>query len=179
MNRIVALFLLIILGPFFLIIAVLIKCDSRGPVFFKQKRLGLKEKGFLIFKFRTLYVGAPICSGKERDLVINKYITPLGKWLRKRKFDEFPQLFNIVKGQMNFIGPRPLLESAHGSIIGMRKKFNIYEVKPGLTGLVALLNIHDDKVSQMAICDRCYIKHKSLRLDIKIIFLTIQQVLRF
>ena len=125
--------LIIILLIPMLIIAMLVKMTSKGPILFKQERYGIYSRKFTIYKFRTMYIETPEKSNQEfKD--IENFMTPLGKVLRKLSLDELPQLFNIVMGDMSFVGPRPLADSDI-DVIYMREKDGADKVKPGITGL--------------------------------------------
>ena len=123
---------LIILSPLILIISIIIKLTSKGNVFFKQKRIGRLNKEFYIYKFRTMRTDTPDVA---THLLKNpeKYITPIGKFLRKTSLDELPQLFNILKGEMSLVGPRPALYNQY-DLKEMRNKEGINILVPGLTG---------------------------------------------
>lgn len=167
---------IVVSSPFLLIIAIIIKLDSKGPVFFKQKRLGQHEKKFRVFKFRSMRIDAPRYEA-TRDLENpDKYITRVGKFIRKTSIDEIPQIFNIFRGHMSFVGPRPLIP-AEKEIAEERRKQNVYAVKPGLTGLAQISgrDILSDEVK--AKLDGRYVSKISLWLDIKIFFRTIIYVL--
>src|SRR5699024_2678322 len=124
---------LIILSPLFLVLALWIKFDSKGPVFFKQKRIGKDHTFFQIYKFRTMLSETP--SDMPTHLLDNPdaFITKSGRFLRKTSLDELPQLINILKGEMAFIGPRPALWN-QDDLADERDKYNANDVLPGLTG---------------------------------------------
>lgn len=133
MDRILALLGLILLSPIFLILIIAIKADSRGPVLFKQKRVGIHKKHFAILKFRTMRIDTP--KDTPTHLLENpeQYITGVGKFLRKSSLDELPQIINILKGDMSIIGPRPALWNQY-DLIEERDKYGANDVLPGLTG---------------------------------------------
>ncbi|PKP61696.1 lipid carrier--UDP-N-acetylgalactosaminyltransferase, partial [Candidatus Atribacteria bacterium HGW-Atribacteria-1] len=121
--------LLVILAPLFVVVGVLIKLDSPGPVFFKQKRVGKDNKDFMVYKFRSMSVGTP--DGAKEDLgEENSYITRVGKIIRRFTIDELPNLFNVVRGEMSLVGPRPPHYTQY-DLIKMRTKAGIHKVKPG------------------------------------------------
>lgn len=124
---------LIILLPFFCIFAVIIKIESKGPVFFKQKRIGKNKKTFYIYKFRTMRTDTPKDTPTHMLKDPDVYITKSGKFFRKTSIDELPQLINILKGQMSIVGPRPALWN-QDDLIAERDKYNANDIKPGLTG---------------------------------------------
>lgn len=174
-----AILLTVLLSPFMVVIAFLIKLEDHGPVLFKQERLGKEGKVFVLYKFRTMIVNAEkVGLGiflEERD----PRITRIGKWLRELSLDELPQLFNILRGDMSFVGPRPPLPF-------FPKRYDEYEewvkkrftVRPGITGWAQVngRNLIDwyDRFK----LDVWYVDHWSLWLDTKIVFLTILKVLK-
>ena len=123
---------LILLSPLFLLVAILIKLDSKGPIIFKQIRIGKNSKPFYIYKFRSMKIETPnIATNDFTDSHV--YITRIGKIIRKTSIDEIPQLFNILKGDMSIVGPRPvILEEV--DLIELRKSYNIDKILPGITG---------------------------------------------
>ena len=123
----------IVLLPLFLIIAALIKLESKGPVFFRQKRVGLHKKTFSIMKFRTMRTDTPKDMPTHMLSNPDQYITKVGRFLRKTSLDELPQIFNILKGEMTVIGPRPALWN-QDDLIAERDKYRANDVLPGLTG---------------------------------------------
>lgn len=124
---------LIILSPLFLLLILAIKLDSKGPVFFKQKRVGIHKKYFNILKFRTMRIDTP--GNVPTHMLVNpeQYITRTGKFLRKTSLDELPQIINILKGDMSIIGPRPALWNQY-DLIAERDKYKVNNILPGLTG---------------------------------------------
>lgn len=166
--------MLIILSPIFVLLALLIKLDSKGPVLFVQKRVGKDEKLFNMYKFRTMKVGTPEVA---TDLLTDrdKYVTRVGKFMRKTSLDELPNLVNILKGEMSFVGPRPALYNQY-ELIEKRRKKGINKLVPGLTGLAQVNgrdNIDDD---EKIMYDERYLHEKSLVRDLKIIVETFAQV---
>jgi lipopolysaccharide/colanic/teichoic acid biosynthesis glycosyltransferase len=183
---------LILLSPFFLIVSILIKKDSRGPVFYKGKRVGEDGKMFRIFKFRTMVhnaeeIGGVTTSAKDERL------TKTGKFLRKRNLDEFPQLINVLKGEMSFVGPRPAVTEDMKDYSEEQKKV-ILSVKPGITDLSSLKFVHEEELIKEAENPRQfykekiepekielgmkYVRERSFWLDLKIIIKTIFTALR-
>lgn len=175
-DFIFALILLIVLSPLMLIIAVLIKLESKGPVFFRQKRIGKGNRIFLIYKFRTMVTGTPdVATDKLTNPEV--YVTRIGKVLRKTSLDEVPQLINIIKGEMSFVGPRPALYNQY-ELIEMRNKSGVNDILPGLTGL-AQINGRDLISEQEKIkYDMAYLQKKSFFYDLKILMQTAAQVTR-
>lgn len=168
---------LMILWPFFLIIAFLIKIDSRGPVFFKQKRVGKNKKHFYILKFRTMRSDTP--KDMPTHLLDNPevYITKVGKFLRKSSIDELPQIFNILKGDMSIIGPRPALWNQF-DLIEERDKFGANNIYPGLTGWAQINGRDELPIDIKAKLDGEYVERMSFFFDIKLMLLTIISVMK-
>lgn len=167
--------LLVILSPLFLIIAILIKLDSKGPIFFTQMRIGKNNELFKIYKFRTMKIGTP---DLPNDKLVNaeSYITSLGKFLRRTSLDEIPQLMNIVKGEMTFVGPRPVVYNSY-SLKDLRTQAGVHILLPGVTGWAQINGRdHNDDVQKTKL-DKYYLENKSLLLDIKIVLLTILKVI--
>ncbi|MCM3788903.1 sugar transferase [Domibacillus indicus] len=167
---------LIIFSPLFLILCLLIKMDSKGPVFFKQKRAGENESYFMIYKFRTMRTDTPnVSTDKLGDPSI--YITKVGRFLRKTSLDELPQLLNIINGDMTIVGPRPALYNQY-ELIAARKKAGVHVLKPGLTGYAQVkgrdLISDEEKVAY----DHHYLENFSFLFDIKIIWLTAISVVK-
>lgn len=162
--------------PLFLIISLLIKMESNGPVFFIQKRLGEKETYFNIYKFRSMKVGTPnLATDRLGDPGI--YFTTVGRFLRKSSLDELPQLINIMRGDMSVVGPRPALYNQY-KLIEARRGRGINSIKPGLTGYAQIKGrdfITDEKKLEY---DEYYLNHMSLALDIRIIVQTFFNVIR-
>lgn len=167
---------IIILSPLFLIIAILIKLESRGPVIFKQVRAGKDSEPFYIYKFRSMKMDAPNKSTNDfKDADI--FITKIGKFIRKTSIDELPQLFNILKGDMSIVGPRPVILK-EVNLIKLRKEYNIDSLLPGITGW-AQINGRDNIGDQEKVSyDYEYLAKKSIRLDIYIIFMTVYKVIK-
>jgi len=173
LDFIFALFLLIVLSPLMLLAAIVIKLDSQGPVLFKQKRPGKDAKIFTIYKFRTMQVatekdGKPL-SDFER-------MTKVGSILRKTSIDELPQLFNILKGEMSFIGPRPLLVEYLGNYSS--EQMRRHEVLPGISGWAQVNGRNAINWAKKFKLDVWYVENVSLLIDLKILFLTMYNVLR-
>lgn len=163
--------------PLFILIAIAIKFDSKGPVIFKQKRFGIHKKTFYVFKFRTMKVESPKYVA-TRDLQNpEQWITRVGAFLRKTSLDELPQLCNILVGDMSIVGPRPVVVSER-DVIEAREKYGANDVLPGLTGW-AQINGRDNLSTDIkAKLDGYYVKNRSLIMDIKCIVRTIPYVLK-
>ncbi|MFZ5989351.1 MAG: sugar transferase [Bacillota bacterium] len=168
--------LLFLLLPVLVAITALVKFTSKGPIIFKQRRIGLNKKEFNIYKFRTMYIETP--KNMATHLLENpdKYITPLGRVLRKTSLDELPQLFNILKGEMSFVGPRPALYNQY-DLISLRDQYGVHNVRPGITGWAQVNGRDELEIPVKVQFDKYYVEHGSLWLDIKIIFMTIFSVI--
>lgn len=170
--------MLIVLLPVLLLIALLIKLDSKGPVIFMQKRVGKGKKYFNIYKFRTMRTDTPSEVPTNDLRGAEAYITKVGGFLRKTSLDELPQLLNILKGDMSFIGPRPALWNQF-ELIELRDKYGANDVLPGLSGWAQvngrdILSLEDDRKAE---CDGEYVKNLSFAFDVKCILLTVVNVL--
>jgi len=175
-DKVVAFIALIILLPLFLVVAVLIKIDSKGPVFFMQERAGKNGKIFKTFKFRTMIAGAEKATGNIPLEEGNSYITHVGRTLRRTGIDELPQVINVLKGDMSFVGPRPTIKCQVDEYNDFQKKRLL--MKPGITGW-ALINGRNKLTWPERIkLDVWYVEHWSFWLDIKILFKTIWVVAR-
>lgn len=159
------------------IIAVAIKADSKGPVFFKQKRVGLNKEYFEILKFRTMRIDTPHDVPTHELSDPQKWITKIGKILRKTSLDELPQLFNIFKGEMSVIGPRPALWNQI-DLIEERDKYNANSVRPGLTGLAQISGRDELEIPLKAKLDGEYVNKMSFTFDCKCFLKTIKSVLK-
>ena len=168
---------LIILAPVFLIISVVIKLESKGPVIFKQKRIGRYKKNFTIYKFRTMRNDAPKDMPTHMLKNAKGCITKVGNILRKTSLDELPQLVNILKGDMSIVGPRPALWT-QDDLIKERDKYNANDIRPGLTGWAQINGRDELEIQTKAKFDGEYIQKISLMFDIKIFFKTIINVFK-
>ncbi|PDY79671.1 sugar transferase [Bacillus cereus] len=166
---------LIVLSPIFLILIIAIKMDSRGPILFKQKRVGIKKTHFNILKFRTMRIDTP--KDTPTHLLDNpeQYITKVGKFLRKTSLDEIPQIWNIFMGQMSIIGPRPALWNQY-DLIAERDKYGANDVPPGLTGWAQINGRDELPIEVKAKLDGEYIEKISILMDVKCFFGTIVSV---
>lgn len=168
---------LIILSPLFLMIAVMIKCTSPGPVFFKQKRVGKNKTYFNILKFRTMRIDTPKDCPTHLLSNPDQYITSIGKFLRKTSLDELPQILNILKGDMAIIGPRPALWNQY-DLIEERDQYKANDIKPGLTGWAQINGRDELEIDVKAKLDGYYVEHISFLFDCKCFFGTITSVLK-
>ena len=176
-DFILALIALVLLSPLFLVLALWIKMDSKGPVFFKQKRIGINRTFFQIYKFRTMLSETP--SDMPTHLLDNPdtFITRSGRFLRKTSLDELPQLINILKGEMAFIGPRPALWN-QDDLADERDKYNANDVLPGLTGWAQINGLDELPIRDKAQLDGEYIQNMSFWFDIKCFFGTFISILK-
>jgi len=157
-------------------IAFVIKIDSDGPSFFFSQRFGKNNKLFLMPKFRTMVTNAPqLPTHLLKDS--KKYITKIGILLRKTSLDETPQLWSILKGDMSFVGPRPALFNQN-DLITLREKFDIHLLTPGLTGWAQVNGRDEISINKKVKLENFYKKHQSITLDLKILYLTFQKVVR-
>lgn len=161
---------LIVLCPLFLVIPIMIKAESKGSVIFKQKRIGVNDKEFYMYKFRTMFVGTPeVATDKLTN--IHNYITATGYYLRKYSLDELPQLLNILRGEMSFVGPRPALYNQY-DLREKRNELGISSIKPGLTGWAQINGRDDISMQQKVSLDLHYLQNQSFRIDLIILFRT-------
>lgn len=175
LDFISALFLLIIFSPLLLVIAVLIRLSSSGEAVYVSDRIGRHNIIFKMYKFRTMRKDTPqVASHLMADP--RKYLTPVGSFLRKTSLDELPQLFNILKGDMSFVGPRPALFN-QDDLIQLRTSKGVHEMLPGVTGWAQTHGRDDLSISDKVALDEYYLKNSGIILDFKIICLTILKVL--
>ncbi|MDT2026478.1 MULTISPECIES: sugar transferase [Lactobacillales] len=168
---------IIVLSPILLILCIAIKIDSKGPVIFKQKRVGKNKTHFYIYKFRTMKVDTP--QETPTHLLSNPdfFITRVGKFLRKTSLDELPQLFNILKGDMAVIGPRPALWNQY-DLIEERDKYHANDIRPGLTGLAQISGRDELEIDYKARLDGQYTANITPWMDLKCFFGTIISVFK-
>ena len=174
LSKFIAVLLIIFLSPLFIVISVIIYIDDGRPILFRQKRIGKKNKHFYIFKFRTMRVGTGDVATHLFDN--SSAITFCGRFLRKWSLDEIPQLFNIIKGDMVFIGPRPALHNQY-DLINLRKENNLDSLKPGLTGLAQINGRDNITIEDKVSLELSYLNEMSLILNLKIIFKTLLQLI--
>ncbi|HFU3705379.1 TPA: sugar transferase [Streptococcus suis] len=160
---------IVILSPILLLVALAIKLDSRGPVLFKQKRVGKNKKHFMIYKFRSMYVDAPSDMPTHLLKDPTAMITKVGAFLRKTSLDELPQLFNIFKGEMAIVGPRPALWNQY-DLIEERDKYRANDIRPGLTGWAQINGRDELEIDEKSKLDGYYVENMGLLLDIKCFF---------
>ena len=177
MDFVLALGAVVLLSPVLITIALLIKLDTPGPIFFKQKRIGIHKSHFYIYKFRTMRIDTP--KDMPTHLLANPdtYITKVGKFLRKTSLDELPQIINILAGQMALIGPRPALWNQY-DLIAERDKYGANDILPGLTGWAQINGRDELPIEVKAAYDGEYVKRMSFLFDCKCFFGTITCVLK-
>ena len=168
---------ILLLGWLLLILSLAIKLESKGPVLFKQKRVGIHKSHFYILKFRTMRIDTPKDTPTHLLANPDQYITKVGKFLRKTSLDELPQLFNIFVGHMAIIGPRPALWNQF-DLIEEREKYGANDVRPGLTGWAQINGRDELEIPVKAKLDGEYVEKMSVIFDVKCFFGTITSVLR-
>ena len=167
----------IVLIPVFLILIVCIKLDSKGPILFKQRRIGLHKKEFNILKFRTMKIDTPKDTPTHLLENPDMYITKVGKFLRKTSLDELPQIINIIKGDMCIVGPRPALWNQF-DLIEERDKYGANDIVPGLTGWAQINGRDELPIDVKAKLDGEYVKKCSFVFDVKCFLLTFVKLLK-
>lgn len=175
-DFLISLFALIILSPLFLAISIVILVADGKPILFRQKRVGKNNKLFTIYKFRTMKNGTENVASAELEHAEDK-ITKIGRFLRSTSIDELPQLLNILNGTMSLVGPRPLIPE-EDDIRKLREEFNVYSVRPGITGWAQVNGRDIITRENKALLDKEYVEKQSLCFDIKILLLTVLKVLR-
>lgn len=176
-DIILSLFALIVLAPLFLILGLAIKLDSRGPVLFKQKRIGINKNHFNILKFRTMKIDTPKDVPTHLLENPNQYITKVGKFLRKTSLDELPQIWNIFVGQMSMVGPRPALWNQY-DLVEERDKFGANDVSPGLTGWAQIKGRDKLPVKVKAKIDGEYVEKICFWMDVRCLIGTVVCVIK-
>lgn len=151
------------------LVALWIRLDSKGPVFFRQTRVGLDLKPFKCVKFRTMHLGTENVGTHE---VASASVTKAGNILRKLKIDELPQAWNLLRGEMSLIGPRPCLPT-QTAVIAQRRRFGVYQVIPGISGLAQVRRVDMSEPEKLARYDALYIKRRNICLDLSIVLQTV------
>ena len=178
-DIVISLIGLIVLSPLFLIIAIMIKLDSKGDVIFKQERVGLNAQLFYIYKFRSMCVGAESQGTGQYSFSGAPRVTRVGRILRKTSLDELPQLLNVLKGDMSFVGPRPPLTYHPWPLEEYTEaQLRMFEVRPGITGWAQVNGRKEVEWHERIRLNVWYVDHCSLPLDIKILFRTAFKVLK-
>lgn len=176
LDVIISIFIIVLLSPLFLIIGIIIKLNSKGPIFFTQMRIGKNNELFKLYKFRTMKTGTPNVATDKLDNS-KSYITCIGKILRKTSIDELPQLINTLIGDMTFVGPRPALYNQL-ELKEMRTKAGVHKLVPGVTGWAQINGRDENDDSEKTAHDLYYLNNKSLSLNVKILFRTVSKVLK-
>ena len=168
---------ILVLSPILLLLCIAIKLDSPGPILFTQKRVGIHKSHFQIYKFRTMRTDTPKDMPTHMLSNPEQYITRTGKFLRRTSLDELPQIFNIFKGDMSIVGPRPALWNQY-DLIAERDKYGANDVLPGLTGWAQINGRDELTIEEKSAYDGEYVKWLSFAFDCKCFFGTIGAVLR-
>ncbi len=176
-DIILSAFAMTVLSPIYLIIAVAIKIDSPGPVFFRQRRVGIRKSYFYIWKFRTMQVNAPQNVPTHLLSHPEQYITKVGRILRKSSLDELPQIVQIFEGKMSIIGPRPALWNQY-DLIAERDRFGINDIRPGLTGWAQINGRDELSISEKVAYDREYKNNLIFNMDFMCFLRSIKSVLK-
>lgn len=176
LNRLFAILLIILLAPIFIIVGILILFEDGFPIFFKQKRVGVNYTFFNIYKFRSMKKNTP---NVATHLLQNpaRYVLKIGKVLRKLSLDELPNLINIIKGEMVFVGPRPALYN-QDDLMELRIKARVDQLKPGITGWAQINGRDEISLEQKVKFEKEYLLRKSFWFDLKIMVLTFTSVLK-
>lgn len=176
-DRFLAFIGLIVLSPLFLILIIAIKLDSLGPIFFRQKRVGIHKTHFEILKFRTMRTDTPKDMPTHMLKNPDQYITKVGRFLRKTSLDELPQIINILKGDMAIVGPRPALWNQY-DLIEERDKYGANDILPGLTGWAQINGRDELEIPVKAKLDGDYVAKMSFGMDLRCILGTVVSVAR-
>lgn len=176
-DRFLAFIGLIVLSPLFLILIIAIKLDSPGPIFFRQKRVGIHKTHFEILKFRTMRTDTPKDMPTHMLKNPDQYITKVGRFLRKTSLDELPQIINILKGDMAIVGPRPALWNQY-DLIEERDKYGANDILPGLTGWAQINGRDELEIPVKAKLDGDYVAKMSFGMDLRCILGTAVSVAR-
>ena len=177
LDVIFSLLALVILSLVLLLCAILVKCTSKGPVLFCQKRVGKGKSLFTIYKFRTMRTDTPADMPTHLLSGAQSHITPIGRFLRKSSLDELPQLFNILKGDMSIVGPRPALWN-QADLVAQRDQYGANDVLPGLTGLAQVSGRDELPIPQKAKLDGQYVKTLSFKTDVSCVIKTVTSVFK-
>ncbi len=175
LNRLIAFLLLLLLSPFLILVTMLIFIEDGRPIFFKQKRVGVNYSFFIIYKFRSMKKNTP---NVATHLLINpdQYLLRIGKFIRKSSIDELPNLINIIRGEMVFVGPRPALYN-QGDLMNLRIAAGVDKLKPGITGWAQINGRDDITIEKKVELEKEYMNKKSINLDCEIIIKTLTNVL--
>lgn len=167
---------LVVFSPVMVIVALTVKLDSKGPVLFRQKRVGQNKQLFEIYKFRTMRTDTPSDMPTHMLKGAKGHITRVGGFLRRSSLDELPQLFNIIKGDMSIVGPRPALWN-QSDLIAQRDPYGANDIRPGLTGLAQIRGRDELSIKDKAKLDGEYVERMGFKLDAYCVIRTALQVL--
>ena len=176
LNKILSFIIIILISPILIFLSILVVLSDGFPILFTQKRIGKQNNIFSIYKFRTMKVGTPDVATHLMEENVSVY-TSLGPFFRKYSLDELPQLFNMLKGEMTFIGPRPALYNQK-DLIRLRTKVGVDKLMPGVTGWAQINGRDELSIKEKVDMDFFYLNNKSSLLDIKILFLTFIKVFK-
>jgi O-antigen biosynthesis protein WbqP len=176
MDRLIALFVIILVFPILLVSFIIVWLEDGMPVLFKQERVGQNGIPFVFFKLRSMKRETPQISSNQLEYP-EQYLLKSGKWFRKLSIDELPNLFNILRGDMHFIGPRPLLAS-EVKLNQLRERYGIITSKPGITGWAQVNGRDNISIERKVVLERFYLRHKSLKLKILIVLKSFIIVIR-
>ena len=168
---------IVVFSPLYIVLAILVKVTSKGPIFFKQERIGKNKKHFKILKFRTMRIDTPKDVPTHQLENPKQYITGVGRFLRKTSLDEIPQAFNIFIGQMSVVGPRPALYN-QDDLVAERDKYHANEIIPGLSGWAQCNGRDTLPIPEKAKLDGEYVRRFNIWFDIRIVFKTFFQAFR-
>lgn len=160
---------LVVAAPVILVCMALVKLTSPGPALFRQTRVGLGEQPFICLKLRTMPVGTRQAPSHE---IPSSAVTPVGRRLRRLKLDELPQLWNVLKGEMSFVGPRPCLPTQE-HLVAERRSRGLYAIRPGITGVAQVMGVDMSDPVRLAALDATYLEDMSLRADLRLILATV------
>ncbi len=177
MDLLFALIALVLLSPVMLALSLLVRLSSPGPALFRQRRIGRGGREFEIFKFRTMRMDAPRDTATHLLTDPARYITPVGAFLRRSSLDELPQLFNVLRGEMSLVGPRPALYNQR-DLIAAREAAGVHVVRPGITGWAQINGRDELPIPAKVAYDAAYVRNMGLRMDLRCFFGTILCVLK-
>lgn len=169
LDLVLAVFGLLVAAPVMLVCLVAIRLTSPGPALLRQTRIGRYEQPFTCFKLRTMHADTRLAPSHDTPATA---VTPLGAWLRRLKLDELPQLWNVIRGEMSLVGPRPCLP-AQKELIAARRERGLYALRPGITGIAQVAGIDMSDPQRLAAADAAYLGEVSILLDLRLILATL------
>ena len=176
MNRIVAFFILIFCLPVFIVVGLIILIEDGAPIFFIHPRAGRNGVLFRMYKFRTMKKDTPVMASNRMKNTKERLLKS-GRWIRRASIDEWPNLINIIKGEMAFVGPRPVIENER-KLLKLRRKYGIDSQKPGITGYAQINGRDLVSIERKVVLERYYLRHKNRWMNFKIIVKTLKIVAR-